>query len=162
MIVIADTGPLNYLVLSGAVDVLQPLYKRVIVPQAVVQELDDAAAPTAVRTWIAQPPVWLEVRPDPPSDPTLDFLDAGEKAALTLAEALNADELLIDEQAGRAEAERRHLHVTGTLGVLASAHLAGLRDFDQALTRLRSTNFRLHPDVERLVRRRIAAAKQES
>jgi predicted nucleic acid-binding protein len=35
MIVIADTGPLNYLVLIGAAHVLQPLYARVIVPQAV-------------------------------------------------------------------------------------------------------------------------------
>lgn len=156
MIVIADTGPLNYLVLIGAVDVLQPLYARVIVPQAVVQELNDAEAPAAVLAWIAKPPAWLEVRDNPPLDPTLGFLDQGERAALTLAQALNADELPIDEHAGRAEAERRHLKVTGTLGVLADAHLAGLLDFDQALTRLRSTNFRLSAEVERVVRRRIS------
>src|ERR1019366_5006912 len=108
-----------YLVLIGSVDVLSPLYTRVIVPQSVIDELADAAAPDAVRAWIAQPLAWLEVRPDPPSDPTLDFLDAGEKAALTLAQSLKADRLLIDEHAGRAEAERRHLRVTGTLGVLA-------------------------------------------
>lgn len=39
MIVVADTGPLNYLVLTGAVGVLQPLYTRVIVPKTVVEEL---------------------------------------------------------------------------------------------------------------------------
>ncbi|MGO9516100.1 MAG: hypothetical protein ACLPND_03555 [Candidatus Korobacteraceae bacterium] len=161
MIVIADTTPLNYLILIGAVDVLQPLYARVIVPQAVVRELEGAGAPTVVRTWIAQPPDWLEVRPDPPSDPTLEFLDRGENAALTLAQLLNADELLIDDQAGRAEAERRNLPVTGTLGVIANAHLAGLLDFDQALGLLRSTNFRLHPDVKWLVRRRIFPHKKE-
>jgi predicted nucleic acid-binding protein len=33
VIVIADTGPLNYLVLIDAVDILQPLYTRVIVPE---------------------------------------------------------------------------------------------------------------------------------
>jgi predicted nucleic acid-binding protein len=33
MIVIADTGPLNYLVLIGEVGVLEPLYTRVIVPK---------------------------------------------------------------------------------------------------------------------------------
>jgi predicted nucleic acid-binding protein len=37
MIVIADTGPLNYLVLIGSVDVLQPLYTRVIVPPALAR-----------------------------------------------------------------------------------------------------------------------------
>ena len=59
---------------------------------------------------------------------------------MSLAEAINADELLIDELAGRVEAERRKLHVTGTLGVLADAYVAGLIDFDRALARLRSTN----------------------
>ena len=161
MIVIADTTPLNYLILIGAVDVLQPLYARVIVPCAVVRELRGAGAPTLVQTWIAQPPAWLEERPDPPADPTLEFLDRGENAALTLAQLLNADELLIDDRAGRAEAERRHLPVTGTLGVLANAHLAGLLDFDQALVLLRSTSFRLHPEVEWLVRRRIFPHKME-
>jgi predicted nucleic acid-binding protein len=96
MIVIADTGPLNYLVLIGAVDVLRPLYTRVIVPRTVVEELKQAGTPDSVLAWIRQPPAWLEVRPDPPSDRSLDFLDPGERAALSLAESLNADQLLID------------------------------------------------------------------
>jgi predicted nucleic acid-binding protein len=156
MIVVADTGPLNYLVLTGSVSILQPLYVRVIVPKTVVEELKVAGAPAAVQDWIAQPPDWLDVRPDPPSDATLRCLDPGESAALTLAEILRADEVLIDDWAGRTEAERRHLKVTGTLGVLADAHLAGLLNFDSALARLRATNFRLSAEVERLVRRRLA------
>jgi predicted nucleic acid-binding protein len=72
---------------------------------------------------------------------------------------MNADKLLIDELAGRAEAERRKLHVTGTLGVFADAYVAGLVDFDRALARLPSTNFRIFAEVERLVRRPIAAEK---
>jgi predicted nucleic acid-binding protein len=142
-------------------NVLEPLYARVIVPESVVEELSQTGTPAPVQVWIRQPPSWLEVRADPPSDPTLDFLDPGERAALGLAEALNADELLIDEQAGRAEAERRGLHVTGTLGVLADAYVAGLIDFDRALARLRSTNFRLSAEVERLVRRRMEAEKNK-
>jgi predicted nucleic acid-binding protein len=39
MIVVADTGPLNYLVLIEAVDVLEPLYRHVVVPRTVVEEL---------------------------------------------------------------------------------------------------------------------------
>jgi len=159
MIVIADTGPLNYLVLIGEVEVLKPLYGRVVVPEAVVRELGAAGAPAAVRTWITRPPPWLEVQPDPLPDPTLRFLDPGEAAALALAQLLNADELLIDEWAGRAEAARRNLRVTGTLGVLADAHQAGLVDFDQAVTQLHSTNFRLDPELERLVRHRISTEK---
>src|SRR5450755_3974020 len=74
MIVVADTGPLNYLVLIEAADVLQPLYTHVVVPETVAGELRSAGAPAAVQAWIAQPPDWLEVRPDPPPDPALRFL----------------------------------------------------------------------------------------
>jgi predicted nucleic acid-binding protein len=161
MIVVADTSPLNYLVLIGAVEVLPGLYGRVLVPQTVAGELQAARSPSAVRTFIAQPPAWCEIRPDPPSNPAVQFLDPGERAAITLALSVDADHILIDEWTGRAEADRHRLHVTGTLGVLADAHLAGLLDFEQALAQLRSTNFRLHPDVERLVRLRFAMEKKK-
>ena len=81
----------------------------------------------------------------------------GERSAITLAFSLNADLLLIDEQAGRAEAERRRLFVTGTLGVLAEAHRAGLLDFEVALARFRQTNFYLSADLVDRVRRRLSS-----
>ena len=159
MIVVADTGPLHYLVVIGAVDVLQPLYSRVLVPQAVARELQDTNTPATVRAWMAQPPEWCEIRPDPPSDLTLLFLDAGERAAITLA--LVADRVLIDEQAGRAEAERRHLLVTGTLGVLAEAHRSGLLDFEAALARLRLTTFYISAALVDTVRRRLFSGEEK-
>lgn len=161
MIVVADTTPLNYLVLIGEADVLQRLYARVIVPHTVLRELRHPKTPAAVQIWIAQPPEWLEERPDPPLDSTLSLLDPGERAALTLAEILQADEILMDDTAGRRIAKRRHLKVTGTLGVLSEAQLAGLLDFDRALAQLRMTNFRLSDDVERTVRRRLYPQKKE-
>lgn len=160
MIVVADTGPLNYLIQIGVVDVLKPLYAQVLIPQTVADELQREKAPAAVQAWIARFPQWLEIRSDPPSDPTLQLLDPGEAAALALAEAVRADEVLIDDWAGRTEAERRHLHVTGTLGVLAEAHLAGLLNFDAALDKLSSTNFRLSPAVEVMVRRRLSSGSR--
>ena len=83
MIVVADAGPLHYLVLIGAADVLEPLYSCILVPQAVAWELQESNTPAAVKAWIAQPPVWCEIRPDAPFDPALRFLDAGERAATT-------------------------------------------------------------------------------
>ena len=56
----------------------------------------------------------------------LSRLDLGERAAIALAETMHADPLLIDEAAGRAEAKRRYLRVTGTLGVLRSGAEQGL------------------------------------
>lgn len=70
---------------------------------------------------------------------------------------MRAGRLLIDDLAGRTEAKRRQLPVIGTVGVLAEAHLAGLLNFQQALIRLRATNFRLHPNVEARLRRRLAS-----
>jgi len=153
MIVVADAGPIHYLVLVGAVDVLQPLYTRVIVPQAVAGELQGAGAPHVVRTWMEQSPEWCEIRSDPPSDPALRFLDPGERAAITLALALDADRLLIDEWEGRAEAERLHLRVTGTLGILAEAHQQRLLNFEAVLALLRQTNFYLSAELVDRVRR---------
>jgi predicted nucleic acid-binding protein len=76
-----------------------------------------------------------------------------------LALTLHADRLLIDDLAGRREAERRQVFVTGTLGVLADAHLAGLLDFEQKLSQLRQTNFYVSDDVVARVCRDIAPSE---
>lgn len=129
MIVVADTSPLNYLILIGVTEILPSLYGRVIVPATVARELEHEGSPPLVRTWMAHIPAWLEVRSDPVSDPALAYLDSGERAALALVQLLKADTLLINDRIGRREAKRRHIPVTGTLGVLADAHKAGLVDF---------------------------------
>lgn len=162
MIVVADAGPLHYLVLIGAGDVLRPLYGRVLVPRMVAGELQEKNTPPTVRAWIAQPPEWCEITPDPLLDPALRFLDPGEHAAIALALSIGAERILIDEQAGRAAAQRRHLLVTGSLGVLAEAHRAGLLDFEAALTQLRRTNFYMSADLVDRIRRRLSAEDRDS
>jgi predicted nucleic acid-binding protein len=159
MIVVADAAPLHYLVLIGSVDILKPLYDRVFVPQAVARELQHAGAPDSVRKWIAQPPHWCEIRPDLPSDPSLEFLGPGERAAITLALSVDADRLLIDEWEGRVEAERRYLHVTGTLGVLAEAHRQHLLDFEAAVARLRQTTFYMSAELINSLRRHLSTGR---
>jgi predicted nucleic acid-binding protein len=70
-----------------------------------------------------------------------------------LAQELSADELIIDELRGRQEAARRHLRVTGTLGVLMTAAQLGLLDLRESLGRLRATNFRIDKEfLDRLIR----------
>jgi predicted nucleic acid-binding protein len=160
MIVVADAGPIQYLVRIGAIEVLGPLYQRVLVPQSVARELQHANTPTAVRSWMMQPPAWCEIRSDPPADPTLAFLDAGERAAIALAIAVRADALLMDEYDGREEAKHRCLPVTGTLGVLSAAHQAGLLDFETALAQLRRTNFYVRDDIIDRLRQRLVRAKE--
>ena len=153
MIVIADTSPINYLVLIDEVEVLPALYGRVLVPPAVCAELRRVRASERVRTWIAHPPPWLEVRaPSRSFDAQLARLDAGERDAILLAEELGADQLIIDEIRGRREAERRRLPFTGTLGVLAAAAENGLLDLRSAVDRLRHTNFHVAQNIlDRLI-----------
>jgi uncharacterized protein len=69
---------------------------------------------------------WIDVVPDPP--PQDLGLDAGETAAILLAEQLRADALLIDERDGRAVALGRGLAVIGTLGIVAGARRSGVLD----------------------------------
>jgi len=54
---------------------------------------------------------------------------------------LGADLLLIDEAAGRAEARRRSLRVTGTLGVLRAGAEQGLVNVPDLIGRLEATGF---------------------
>src|SRR3989442_11830616 len=112
MIVVSDTTPLNYLVLVGKQDILPLMFGQVIVPEAVMRELQSAAAPPEVRQWLNSRPAWLEtkqaaMRPDT----NLSHLDEGEREAIQLAKELKADLLMIDERAGRDEALKRGLPV---------------------------------------------------
>lgn len=92
---------------------------------------------------MSRPPAWLRIVEVTAEDiaSVADELDLGERAAIALAESTRADLLLIDESAGRAEARRRSLRVTGTLGVLRAAAEAGLLDVGEVVSRLQATNF---------------------
>lgn len=110
MIVIADRGPINYLILIDAIAGLPALYNRVLIPQSVFDELGRERASEAVRTWISSPPPWLVILvPTGCPDAELTRLHAGERDAILLAEELEADQIVIDEIRGRQVAERRHL-----------------------------------------------------
>jgi predicted nucleic acid-binding protein len=92
MIIVSNTSPINYLILIGHINLLPELFGAIIIPQAVYSELSDASAPLPVQTWIATPPDWLKIQPvSQPSDAILDLLDPGERAAILLAQELNAD-----------------------------------------------------------------------
>ena len=130
MIVIADTTPINYLVLIGEQELLPALFCQVILPEAVFRELLATATPQVVRQWLSNHPQWLEVRKVTIApDTRLSHLDEGEREAIQLAEALGADLILVDEKAARREAARRQLATSGTLGVLDRAAEEGLVNF---------------------------------
>src|SRR6266542_3871461 len=122
MTAVADTTPLNYLILIGASEVLPALFQRVVIPQAVLSELNHLRSPEAVRAWASKPPGWLEVETVAVVlDANLAKLDAGEREAILLADQVGADVLLVDERAAYRVASQRGLGTMGTLGVLETA-----------------------------------------
>jgi len=146
--VVSNTSPLNYLVLIDQAHLLSALYSRVSIPQSVYEELTAPETPELVRSWIANRPPWLEVSSEVPvTDSKLSELHEGERDAIALAEHLRADAVMIDERAGRREAEIRGLIVIGTLGVLASARERGLVNLAEAIDRLRQTSFHASPKL---------------
>jgi predicted nucleic acid-binding protein len=147
VIVVADTTPLQYLILIQYEHILPALYGRVVVPPAVIAELTRDETPLAVREWLASAPEWLEVRGPREIGRSSVPLGAGELEAIALAEELTADALLIDDWDGRQEALRRHLNVFGTLRVLADAAEDGMVDLREAVVRLRATNFRANEEL---------------
>jgi predicted nucleic acid-binding protein len=146
MPVITDTSPLHYLILIGKAHLLPALYGKIVVPDAVVQELRHASAPEEVRSWVRALPSWCDVRaPRCPVPGELSRLGAGEREAVLLAQEGHGGLLLLDDTEGRRAARRRALPVTGTLGVLGQAAERGLVDFPKAALRLHATSFRMPP-----------------
>ena len=142
-IVISDTSPICYLLLIGEIELLSQLYGQVIIPKIVQQELSDDRAPSIVQNWIKNPPNWLRIEtvPENNDDPELQDLDAGEKAAIILADIQGADLVIIDDGLGRKIARSRGLKITGLLGVLNEAGKKNFVDFPDAIARLQKTSF---------------------
>jgi predicted nucleic acid-binding protein len=163
MLVIADNTPLRYLIFLGYVDILPALYGHVIIPHAVLRELQHPRTPAVVRAWMAHPPAWLEIRQTTSmADAALAALDAGERDAILLVQELNADLLLVDEADGYGAATHRGMRCMRTVGLLEQAGIRGLLDLPEAIARLRRTNFRIHPSVLDNVLARDAERKRQT
>jgi len=148
-LVIADTGPVNYLVLIGHIEILPALFERVTLPLAVKDELADQDTPAVIRNWIATLPEWIEIRLARAllTDAAIAELGAGETEAITLATELKADLLLMDDRRGVTVAVGRGLNVTGTMGLLARAANHGILNLAEAFEKLKRTNFRYRQET---------------
>jgi predicted nucleic acid-binding protein len=141
--VVADTGPLNYLILVQAVELLPRLFSSVLIPAAVKEELAHPKAPPEVRSWLAHEPPWLNVVDTLLRlSPSLSYLGAGEHMAIELALERQTAILLMDDRDGVREARERGLEVVGTLAVLDRAAAHGWVNLPMMFRRLSATSFR--------------------
>lgn len=111
----------------GYVDLLHTLFGEVLIPPAVVSELDKPRSkfpPISVQRFdfvrVAAPRNRAAV------EQLLLTLGPGEAEALVLAVEVGADAILMDESAGRAVARQRGLLTLGVLGILLRARQRAL------------------------------------
>jgi predicted nucleic acid-binding protein len=112
--------------------------------------------PPSVAAWARDLPEWVEIRALK-TDLHLG-IGAGENEAISLALELGVA-VLMDEQVGRAAAERQGVLVLGTLAILNIADAKGWLEFEEALDRLRGTSFRCSEALLDKVRALVRARK---
>jgi predicted nucleic acid-binding protein len=145
--VVSDTSPLQYLHQAGLLQLLPALYDHILVPEAVVAELE-----RGISLGFSLPNVhalpWVHVEricPGAPLPLPADF-GPGERAVLTLAKQ-NPDSLaLIDDARAQHYARTLGIAFTGTLGILVKAKQRGhVPAVLPGLETLESLGFFLHP-----------------
>jgi len=147
MTVVSNTT-LNYLILIGRADLLSKLYRNVVIPDAVFNELTTPSTPKLVRDWMADKPAWLSVQQAPSNVVgEMEDIQIGEREAIRLAQAIQSDYVLLDDPRARRTARDRGINVVGTLGILISAEEKGLTKLNEAIDDLKNTNFRASPKL---------------
>ncbi len=126
-LIIADAGPLLILSRVGELGLLEKVFGRVCMTDAVRDEVfaggtfpGQTAIAAALADWISV--VTVDIGPWEPANPDLG---AGEASSIYLAENSLGSLLIIDDAAGRREADWRGLHYVGLIGVVLEAKRQG-------------------------------------
>ena len=143
IVVVSDTSAISALLQIGEIEILRQLYGQIQIPEAVETELKRShnLIPAFIRT--------VSVPTSPALSKRLRLLDVGEAHAITLAEQIRADLLLIDEKKGRVVAADAGLQYMGLAGALIEAKRRKIiSSLKELLTRITEhAGFRLSPDV---------------
>ncbi len=156
MVIVSDTSPISNLFRIGRLELLQLVYGKVVVPEAVMRELLELEKRGIDLTPITQAN-WIEIIPVKDHEMVISFqqkmIDEGESEAIVLAIELQAEYLLIDERLGRAVAESAGIKVVGLLGTLREAKQLGIiPEIKPILDEMRTVaRFRISETLYRLI-----------
>lgn len=121
--IVSNTSPISNLAAVGQLNLLQQLYRTILIPVAVYQELmDERAGETVIAAVRAA--TWIEVQSVKNQELVNQLrnrVNIGEAEAIALAIEVNATRLLIDERLGRQAASDLGLRIIGVLGILLLA-----------------------------------------
>jgi predicted nucleic acid-binding protein len=151
--VICNTSPLQYLHQLQLLPILPALTTHVIVPPAVVEELDAGRA-LGVNLPDPRGYTWIDIREPAAATalPLVKDLGPGETQVLMLGLELRDAVVVIDDALGRRMAEALALRLTGTLGLLLDAKRAGLIvAVSPFLDRLEALRFRVSAETRAAV-----------
>ena len=155
MTVVSDTSTITNLLQVGQLGLLRKLYGQVIIPTAVMVELEAIEGQAEIlrqANWIVARTASNRVL----VNQLLQDLDVGESEAIALALEMKADYLVIDEQQGRKIALDYGLPIVGLLGVLAAAKDAGhIQTVKPVITAVVENGFHLHKKLVKAVLRRL-------
>jgi predicted nucleic acid-binding protein len=134
-IVVINAGPLVALSMVNRLDLLEALYGRVLVPDAVIREVVGAGVGRVGAREVADAAFLDRTVVDPPPDPLLmSELGPGEAEVIALAHRRRASIVILDERRARRIAEHAYqLKVKGTAGVLVAAKRKGIVPFVRPL-----------------------------
>lgn len=151
-VVVSDTSPLRCLAHLDLLYLVPEIFEDVLIPPAVAFELENPEG-RFQPVHVASLP---GVRVVGPSDAgrvqrfrTIERLDPGESEALALALEVRANEVLIDEDAGRRVARTLGITPIGVLGALVRGKQRGLvGEVVPLMDRLKSgLNFYISPEL---------------
>ena len=127
-LIIANSTPLIALAKIGKIDLLEEIYARIVIPEAVYEEvaISGKGKKGNVEITKAEWVIVKEVR-DKKLKKFLQLeLGEGEAEVIALACEANADLVIIDENRGRRIARMFGLKVSGTIGTIIEAKRKGL------------------------------------
>jgi len=124
--IVSNATPIIALLKINKLSILKKLYKEIIVPQEVYNEIESGKQKMFYRD-LSQIK-WIKIK-NIKDEKSLSYfldLDKGEAETIILANEIKADLVIMDEKLGRFHAKHADLKVTGTLGVLLKAKKSGV------------------------------------
>ena len=122
--IVSDASPLIVLLKTNKLSILQKLFKKIIIPQAVYREITAKEQ----EKLIFDKAGWIEIRDIKNTEVNTlleKLVDKGEAEAIVLAKELKTS-LLVDDAKARKYAILLNLEVIGTLGLLKMAKNRGV------------------------------------
>lgn len=140
MTLVFNASPVIILAKAGLLEKVFGMATKVIIPQAVADEIarcGDPSDPAAL--WLNKPESSSYLLNAPPTTGFVAAWDlgAGESSVIALAETIPESTVVLDDLAARRCAEALHLKLVGTLGLLLLAKrrgvIASIRDSMDAI-----------------------------